>query len=116
MVSHRQRCLNGVTTGGISMLGFAVLLASNCAGLRNITLHWLHALKGVSYRAPVLRSTLTRWKRSNPHSRQRHWLSVMAQNRSQLSRWPSIQCGKRSDTECSPRCDRPTSQRRVTSA
>jgi hypothetical protein len=38
----------GVTTGGISTLGLAVLFASNCAGLRNITLHWLQALKGVS--------------------------------------------------------------------
>jgi hypothetical protein len=31
--------LIGVTTGGISTLGLAVLFASNCAGLRNITLH-----------------------------------------------------------------------------
>jgi hypothetical protein len=42
-------------------MGAAVLFASNCAGLRNITLHWLQALKGVSYLAPLLRSTVTRW-------------------------------------------------------
>ena len=35
----RYRLLRiGVTTGGISTLGLAVLFASNCAGLRNITL------------------------------------------------------------------------------
>lgn len=38
----------GVTTGGISMLGFSVLFASNCAALRNITLQRLQAQKGVS--------------------------------------------------------------------
>jgi hypothetical protein len=27
------------------MLGLAVEFASNCAGLSNIMLHWLHALK-----------------------------------------------------------------------
>jgi hypothetical protein len=54
--------LIGVTTvGGASTLGATVLLASNCAGLRNITLHWLQALNGVSYLAPDLRSTVTRW-------------------------------------------------------
>jgi hypothetical protein len=31
--------LIGVTTGGISTFGLAVLFASNCAGFRNITLH-----------------------------------------------------------------------------
>jgi hypothetical protein len=50
---------NCVTTSGISTLAFATLFASNCAGFRNITEHWLQALNGVSYRAPVLRSTLT---------------------------------------------------------
>jgi hypothetical protein len=47
--------------GGISTLGLAVLLASNWLAFRNITLQRLQAWKGVSYRAPVLRSTLTRW-------------------------------------------------------
>jgi hypothetical protein len=57
---HQRLRRIGVTMGGISILGFAVLFGSNCAGLRNITLHWLHALNGVSYRTPVFRSTLTR--------------------------------------------------------
>jgi hypothetical protein len=30
------------------LLTLAVLLASNCAAFRNITLHWLQALNGVS--------------------------------------------------------------------
>jgi uncharacterized membrane protein len=34
----------GATTGGISTLAFAMLFASNCAGFRNITEHWLQAL------------------------------------------------------------------------
>jgi hypothetical protein len=46
-----------VTIGGISTLGLAVLLASNGDGFKNIA---LQAWKGVSYLAPVLRSTLTR--------------------------------------------------------
>ncbi len=37
---HRLRLI-GVTIGGISTLGLAVPFASNCAGLRNTTLHWL---------------------------------------------------------------------------
>jgi hypothetical protein len=41
--SHRVR-RNGITIGGISTLGLGVLFASNCAGLRNITLHRLQAL------------------------------------------------------------------------
>ena len=32
-----------------STLGLAVEFASNCAGSRNITLHWLHPLKGATY-------------------------------------------------------------------
>jgi hypothetical protein len=58
---HRLRRIGVTTAGDASTLGAAVLFASNCAGLRTITLHWLQALKGVSYRAPLLRSTVTRW-------------------------------------------------------
>jgi hypothetical protein len=36
--AHHLRRI-GVTTGGISTLGLELLFASNCAGLRNITLH-----------------------------------------------------------------------------
>ena len=39
---------SSVTTDGISTLGLAVRCASNRAGLRNITLRWLQALKDVS--------------------------------------------------------------------
>lgn len=65
------------------MLGLAVLLASNCAGFKNIALQPLQAWKGVSWRTPVLRSTLTRWKRSRTHGRvhavrrrSRHWIAL----------------------------------------
>jgi len=33
----------GVTTGGISTLGFSMLFASNCAAFRNMTLQRLQA-------------------------------------------------------------------------
>jgi hypothetical protein len=46
--NHHCLRLIGVTLGGISTFGFAVVFASNSAGLRNITLHWLQAWKGVS--------------------------------------------------------------------
>ena len=39
---------NGVTIGGNSMLGAEVLNALNCAGFRNMTLHWLQAKNCVS--------------------------------------------------------------------
>lgn len=38
----------GVTMGGNSTLGAAVLYMLNCAGFKNITLHWLHAKNSVS--------------------------------------------------------------------
>src|ERR1700674_4268252 len=41
----QRLCLIGVTTGGISTLGLAVLLASNCEGLRNIELQQLVSLR-----------------------------------------------------------------------
>jgi hypothetical protein len=59
--AHRLRRIGVTTAGGASTLGFAVLFASNCAALRNMTLHPLQAQKGASYRAPFLRNTLTRW-------------------------------------------------------
>jgi hypothetical protein len=42
------RFRNGVTIGGNSILGAGVLYVLNCAGFRNITLHWLHAKNSVS--------------------------------------------------------------------
>jgi hypothetical protein len=39
---------SGVTIGGNSTLGAAVLNALNCVGFRNMTLHWLHAKNCVS--------------------------------------------------------------------
>jgi hypothetical protein len=90
-VAHRLRLIGVTTVGGASMFGAAVLFASNCAGLRNIALQPLQAWNGVSYLTPVLRSTVTRWKRSKPQSRQRHCESVMAGHRSQASRWVSMQ-------------------------
>jgi hypothetical protein len=37
--AHRFRLIGVTTAGGASTLAFAVLSLSNCAGLRNITLH-----------------------------------------------------------------------------
>jgi len=61
MQAHRLHVAAGVTTtGGISMLGAAVLLVSNWLGFKNMALQPLQAWKGVSYRTPVLRRTLIR--------------------------------------------------------
>lgn len=49
----------GVTTGGNSTFGAAVRYMLNCAGFKNITLHWLHAKNSVSYREPFFRMTAT---------------------------------------------------------
>jgi hypothetical protein len=51
---------SGVTIGGNSMLGAAVLNSLNCVGFRNMTLHWLQAKNCVSYRLPFFLITLTR--------------------------------------------------------
>jgi hypothetical protein len=45
---HGLRRIGVTTAWAASTLGAAVLFAANCAGLRNITLHWLQALNGAS--------------------------------------------------------------------
>jgi hypothetical protein len=62
--AYRLRLIGVTTAGDASTLGFAVPLASNWAAFKNITLHRRQAQKGVSWRAPVLRSTLRGWLRS----------------------------------------------------